>query len=92
MWITISKKKNTCQKVISPEKLKELGYDAIVVANSFSKEIYVQSIKMGLDITKFLFLYNNVGIIDMNINYALMAKIFGGEFADDMKNVKRHLV
>lgn len=79
------KKEHLSKKVILPEKLKDLEYDAVVVANSFSKEIYDQSIKLRLDISKFIFLYNNFGLIDMNTNYDLMAKIVGGELADVIK-------
>lgn len=79
-------KKNTCQKkVVLPEKLKELEYDAVLVVNLFSKEIYAQSIKLGLDTSKFIFCYANCAIKDMNTDYDFVARVVGNEYADVIK-------
>lgn len=79
-------KKNTCQKkVIQPDKLKELEYDAVLVVNLYSKEIYAQSLELGLDISKFIFCYANCDINDMNKDYAFVEHVVGRELADVVK-------
>ena len=69
-------------KVISPEKLPDMHYDAVIVANNFAPEIYKQAISIGLDISKFIFLYKNYEVKDKNQNYELLKKVFSDEMAE----------
>ena len=66
------KKEHLSKKVIQPDKLKEQEYDAVLVVNLYSNEIYRQSIELGLDLSKFIFCYANCDINDMNKDYAFV--------------------
>ena len=85
-----SKKEHLSKKVIQPKELKELEYDAVLVVNLYSKEIYAQSLALGLDVSKFIFCYANCDINDMNKDYAFVEHVVGRELADVIK--KRHHV
>lgn len=78
------------KKVIRPNEI-EADYDAIVVATTRTKEILEQSIELGLDITKMIFLYNNVLSQDINKNYRFIADILGDDYANTIEN-RYHLV
>lgn len=79
------------KKVISPNELLTIDYDAVVVANLYSKDIYSQCIELGLDIKKFIFLYANCYLEDFNSDYAFVEKILGKTYADIVKN-RYHVV
>lgn len=78
------------KKVLRPQEI-ESDYDAIIVANMHTKEIYDQCIALDIDINKVLFLYNNIQTKDININYGLMEKILGTEYTRAVKS-RYHLV
>lgn len=77
--------------VISPEELVHINYDAVVVITLHSPEIYQQSQNLGLDLTKMIFLYQNIVLQDMNQNYRLVEQIFGHDYAETVKK-RYHLV
>ena len=78
------------KKVLRPQEI-ESDYDAIIVANMHTKEIYDQCVALDIDINKVLFLYNNIQTKDININYGLMEKILGTEYTRAVKS-RYHLV
>lgn len=70
----------------------EIGeYDAIVVANSYTKEIRKQCIELGIDLKKVIFLYNNYQILDYNQDYEFIARVLGENFAATIKN-SNHII
>lgn len=78
------------KKVYHPAEFKSLQFDAIIVSNLFSKEIYIQCDKLGMDMSKFIFLYSNCSLQDMNKDYCFVEKVLGKEYADIVR--KRHHV
>lgn len=78
-------------KVISPIELLNIQYDAVIVANNYSPEIYTQAVSMGLDILKFIFIYRNYENKDLNSNYELIRDIFNDEMVNIIKN-RYHVV
>lgn len=86
-----TKKEYLSKKVVSPAKLRDLEYDVVLVVTLFSKEIYAQSIELGLDLSKFIFCYANCEIKDMNKDYGFIEKAVGSELADIIKK-RYHIV
>lgn len=74
------------KRVYRPEEMLEKEYDAILVINIYAQEIYEQSIKLGLDIDKMIFVYNNYATVDINRNYMLAQKILGEEYSNVIQN------
>lgn len=74
------------KKVYSPIQVLDMDYDAIVVANLYSQEIYKQCMDVGIDSHKVIFLYNNYFLQDMNRDYSFIEKILGTEYAEIIKN------
>lgn len=62
-----------------------MEYDAILVANLFSREIYKQCQEIGIDLKKVIFLYNNFTMSDLNQDYVFAEKILGKEYAEIVK-------
>lgn len=79
------------KKVFSPEEVVNMEYDAIIVANLFSREIYLQCRQIGIDLGKIIFLYNNCVLEDINKDYDFIESIIGGEFAELVKR-RYHVV
>lgn len=73
------------KKVISPSELKTIDYDAIVVANLFSKEIHKQCLEMGLDINRNIYMYSNCYLDDLNQDYAFVRAILGEQCAETVE-------
>lgn len=78
------------KRVIRPTELGS-DYDAIIVANTHTDEIYSECQELGLDLSKVIFLYNNVKTIDINKNYELISKVLGADYADIIQT-RYHLV
>ena len=78
------------KKVFRPEALKSRPYDAVIVANLFSKEIYAQSVQLGLDLFKFIFTFSNCSIVDMNKDYGFVERVLGIEYAEVIR--QRHTI
>ncbi|MDD6812676.1 MAG: macrocin O-methyltransferase [Lachnospiraceae bacterium] len=78
------------KKVIHPSEIAE-KYDAIIVANSHTQEIIKQSLELGLDIKKMIFLYNNISTNDINRDYSFVSDILGEHYAKIVKE-RYHLV
>ncbi len=76
------------KEVLRPEALSGLEYDAVIVANLYSKEIQEQGGRLGLDLSKFIYLYSNCSVLDMNKDYAFVERVLGKEYADVVR--KRH--
>ena len=72
------------KKVITPRDIKE-DYDAVIVANSHTQEILAQSIELGLNIKKMIFLYNNITLTDINEDYSFISEILGMDYAKSVK-------
>lgn len=85
-FIDKNKKKIANYPVYLPEEAVGLEYDAIIVATAFAKEICEQAIKLGYDLTKFIFVYCNYCFEDLNINYKLAEQIFSKKYVDVIKN------
>lgn len=75
----VSKKTHLGKKVYSPSQIKNIQFDAILVATSHSKEIYDQCNFLGIDISKVVFLFNHYDCVDLNKNYVFAEKILGNE-------------
>lgn len=86
-----SKKEYMGKKVFSPEEISEMEYDAILVANLFCQEIRLQCQKIGIDLNKVIFLYNNCVLQDVNQDYCFIEKVIGKEFAEVVKR-RYHVV
>ena len=78
------------KKVIKPTEITE-DYDAIIVANSYSREIYEHCKELNIDLSKLIFLYNNLETVDYNKDYYFVEKILGKEYADIVKS-KYHII
>lgn len=85
-----SKTKYMGKRVIRPTELGS-DYGAIIVANTHTDEIYSECQELGLDLSKVIFLYNNVKTIDINKNYELISKVLGADYADIIRT-RYHLV
>lgn len=86
-----SKKEYMGKRVITPAQLKEESYDAIVVANLFSKEIYQTCVELGIDLKKVIFPYENIEMQDLNQDYELIERVLGEDYADIIRN-RYHMV
>lgn len=73
-------------KVVSPEEAVKMDYDVIIVATAYSKEIYEQAVRLGFDLSKFIFIFNNYFYTDMNNNYELAEKVFANNYIEIVKN------
>lgn len=80
-FIDKNKKEFLDQMVYSPEEAVGLQYDAIIVASGFAGEIYSQAKELGYDLTKFIFVYCNYLLQDMNMNYGLAEQIFSKQYS-----------
>ena len=78
-------------EVVSPEDAVEREYDIIIVANNYAKEIYAQAVELGFDMSKFVFIYNNLRVEDINKNYDLAEQVFSPEYIATIKN-RYHIV
>jgi len=67
--------------VISPEEAKALAYDAILVVNSFGREIYHQCQELDIDLSKVIFVYSNCYVQDFNQDYGFVEQVLGEKFA-----------
>ena len=85
------KKEYMGKKVIAPEELLYLEYDAVLVANLFSQEIHKQCEDLGIELRKVIFLYENYVLYDFNTNYEFLCHILGNEYANIVKN-RYHVV
>ncbi len=74
------------KKVIRPKDLQGCTYDAVVVASRSVREIYGQSQEMGFDLSKFIFLYNNVELKDLNQNYDYFQDILDKRLLEIIEN------
>lgn len=55
----VKKKKYMGKDVMRP-------WEIVVVANTYSQEIYEQCRELGIDLKKVIFLYNNLNVSDYN--------------------------
>lgn len=86
-FIANTDKKEFARKpVYLPQEMKYKEYDAIVVATGYAKEIYTQARELGMDLSKFIFVYNNYLFEDMNQNYELASEIFEPSYIDVLQN------
>ena len=92
-YVDNDKSKSTWQgkEVISPAQLLERHYDAILVITLHSWEIYEQCNKLGLNLDKVLFLYQNIHGVDLNTNYSLLISLMGEKYAEIVKN-RYHII
>ena len=86
-----NKKEYMGKPVYTPDEVVKMEYDAICVANLFSREIYAQCQKLGIDLDRVIFLYNNCELKDMNKDYGFVSRILGQEYADVVKR-RYHVV
>lgn len=77
-----AKKSFRGKTVFQPDDMLNKEYDAIIVINLYSKEIYEQSKALGLDLRKMIFLHNSFMAQDLNANYELVQELFGREYRD----------
>lgn len=73
------------KKVLTPNQLVSTDYDAILVANSYSQEIYEQCKALNLDLSKIIFLFNNCRLEDFNQDYFFVEKVVGKDFTKIIK-------
>ncbi len=79
------------KKIIRPEELLERSYDAVIVATRSVSDIYEQCRILGMDLSKFIFLYNNRVFCDLNKNYDYFQDILDERLMEIIKN-RYHLV
>ena len=79
------------KKVFTPNEIVGREYDAIIVANLYSREIYEQCRSMNYDLKKMIFVYSNCYMRDLNTDYKFIEKVLGTECADAIKN-RYHIV
>ena len=82
----ISKKTFMGKRVVRPEEMLKIEYDAILVITIYSQEIYEQSMELGLDLNKMIFVYANYITSDININYELAQEVLGEAYSNIIKN------
>lgn len=87
----VSQKEYMGKKVISPDDLTKIQYDAVLVVNSFSKQIFEQCKTIGIDLRKVIFLYSNCYMKDMNTDYKFVQDVLGKEYADVIRN-RYHII
>ncbi len=86
VFIDKNKKVFLDQMVYSPEEAVGLQYDAVIVASAFAGEIHKQAKELGYDLTKFIFVYGNYLLQDINRNYGLAEQIFSKQYIEIIKN------
>lgn len=74
------------KKVIRPRELADSEYDVVVVAARSVREICGQSEALGLDLSKFIFLYNNVEPRDLNQDYESFKDVLDGKLLEIIEN------
>lgn len=74
------KKEYMGKRVLKPYEVQD-DYDAIIVANTHTKEILDQCKALQFDLNKVIFLYNNIKLYDINSNYELIADVLGMRYA-----------
>lgn len=79
------------KKVILPAELVNMDYDAVLVINLYSKEIYEQCKELGINLDKVIFTYENFELKDMNQNYEFIKSVVGEECTQIIKN-RYHIV
>ena len=79
------------KKVIFPRDILNENYDAILVINLYTKEIYQQCIDLNIDLSKVIFTYENCNLVDINENYEFVKKIVGDEFTEVIRK-RYHIV
>lgn len=85
------KKEYMGKRVFSPDKLLHMEYDAVLVANLYSAEIYSQCTNLGIDLKKIIFLYKNYVIQDLNQDYEFVKDILGDKVSDIVKK-RYHMI
>lgn len=82
-----NKKEFLGKEVIQPECLLQKDFDCIIVATAYSKDIYNQCKKIGIDLNKLIFIHENYQLNDLNQNYSLIEQVLGIEYAQKLKKV-----
>jgi len=77
--------------VFKPEEIVGMEYDAILVANLYSAEIYEQCKFLKIDLKKVIFLYNNCELMDINRDYNFVKTVLGEEYAETVRK-RYHVV
>lgn len=85
------KKEYMGKNVFSPVKLLHMEYDAVLVANLYSAEIYNQCLNLGIDLKRIIFLYKNYMIQDLNQDYGFITDILGEKISDIIKK-RYHMI
>lgn len=85
-----NKKEYMGKKVLRPCELED-DYDAIIVANTHTKEIFAQCKELRIDLNRVIFLYNNIKPCDINSNYELITTVLEESYARIIKE-RYHLV
>lgn len=85
------KKEYMGKSVFSPDKLLHMEYDAVLVANLYSAEIYNQCINLGIDLKRFIFLFKNYMIQDLNRDYGFITNILGEKTSEIIKK-RYHMI
>lgn len=72
------------KEVYEPAYFVDHKYDCIIVANSYTKEIYKICKDLNLDMAKIVFLNYNYEIGDLNKNYDLISSVLSKSYAEKM--------
>ncbi len=67
--------------VFRPEEIKNEAYDAIIVCTIYVQQIKEQCIKIGIDVSKLIFVCNNFRLRDENTDYNFVKEIVGEKYA-----------
>lgn len=79
------------RRVYSPKEIVEMDYDAIIVANNSTEEIYRQCQELSINLEKVIFIYRNYTFSCLNNTFELEKEVFGEKYANYLKN-KYHIV
>lgn len=74
------------KKLYRPDELRDVEYDAIIVATVYAREIYELCKKNDINLKKVIFAYGNAYIKDLNEDYDFINKICGKRYSDTIKN------
>lgn len=77
--------------VYLPGEIADMEYDAIIVANNSTEEIYRQCRELNINLDKVIFLYKNYTFNLLNDTSKLEEELFGVKYSNYLKN-KYHIV
>ena len=72
--------------LFSPHEIRDLEYDAIVVATIHAEEVRQVCMEVGIDMSKVIFVMNHHDFVDYNQDYEFIERILGHDFCVRIKS------